>query len=71
MSALEQKERYQVVCYGDTTNYWFTNQEEEARLVFEVMLQYLRKQYHKITIAEWDMGTYIVLNEVCALGRKK
>lgn len=70
MSALEQRERYQIICYGKTTNYWSTDSKEEADLVFDTMVtNFFQKRYHKIVICEWENFGYIVKNEVLALGR--
>lgn len=71
MSALEKREKYQVVCYGKTNNYWFTDEKEEAESIFDMGLKYLRKKYFKIIICEDQAGCYETLNEVCAIGTKK
>lgn len=71
MSAIENREKFQVICHGKTTNYWCTDDENEANLIFEMMLQYIRKQYYKIQLCEFQLGNYITKNEVCTLGRMK
>lgn len=69
MSALEDREKFQVICYGKITNYWSTDDEEEARLVFDLMIQFLKKKYYKISISEWKYGKYEVINQICALSK--
>lgn len=70
MSALEEKERFQVICYGKTTNYWSTDDKEEAEFVFDSMVKnFFQKRYHKIVICEWEGFGYMIKNEVLSLGR--
>ena len=67
MSALEQRERFSIVCHGPTNNYWATNNEEEAHQVYDTMSQYINKPYRKVEICEWKAGHYVTINEVTAL----
>jgi len=68
MSAVEKREKYQIIAHGKITNYWATDSEEEANLIYDMIVNNLfRKRYHKISFCEWESFGYIVKNEVCAL----
>lgn len=70
MSAVEKREKFQVIAYGKTTNYWATDNEDEAHLVFDSIVEnFFRKRYHKVSFCEWESFGYDVKNEVCTLGR--